>query len=570
MKWSQTLIPTVKETPSDAEVVSHKLMIRAGMLRKVSAGIYNYLPLALRVIRNVENIIREEMNRSSSELLMPILSPAELWHETGRWGIYGKELMRVTDRKDNQYALGPTHEEVVTDIVRNELNSYKQLPICLYQIQDKFRDEVRPRFGVMRGREFIMKDGYSFHDTAESLDEFYKIMYETYTRIFRRCGLRFRAVLADSGAIGGKETHEFMVLAESGESRVLACPDTDCAYAATDETAEGRIARRATVDGDARMEKIATPGKKTIEDVAEFLGVAPFDCGKAVCFVDDDRDGKFHLVLVRGDRQVNEPKLMKALEAPRLRAATDDEIKKACGCEPGYLGPVGMAQDVSIVADLSLRDMPACVVGANEPDYHYVRAVNGRDFRITAFYDVATVEPGDGCPKCGKPLEAFRGIEVGQIFKLGTRYSESMNAKFLDRNGKEKPFIMGCYGIGVTRTVAAAIEQNHDENGIVWPQGIAPYAVVVTSLKPTVDDVAEKIYRELAKQGIDVLYDDRPLRPGFKLKDADLIGIPYRITVGPNKLTEGVVEIRNRATGEDIEAAPELAAQKIAELLKKE
>jgi len=550
MRWSRYLLTTLKETPNEAEVVSHVLMLRAGMIRKVAAGVFNYLPLCYRSIRKLERIVREEMDKSAQEILMPILTPGDLWIESGRWHVYGKELMRLKDRKDADFALGPTHEEVVTDLARREVRSYRQLPLCLYQIQDKFRDEVRPRFGVMRGREFIMKDGYSFHRDRACLDKYYEVMHQTYTRIFRRCGLDFRPVLADPGAIGGNETHEFMVLAANGESAIVWCPEQSCGYVATDEVAESVIPEVVRSPELRPLELVETPNCKTIEDVARFLGAETSACVKAMIYT----TGKeIVLAFVRGDRQLNEAKLRRSVGGVEIEMAGDEAMIRAAGISPGYTGPVGLGQGLRVVADRSLAGMTNMVVGGNKDGYHYRGANWDRDMRRPTFADLTLAQAGDGCPRCGRALNVSRGIEVGQIFKLGTKYSESLGATFLDEDGQEKPFVMGCYGIGITRTIAAAIEQNHDENGIVWPISLAPFEVIVTSLaaaKPAVREAADRIYEELAAAGVEVLYDDRELSPGFKLKDADLIGVPLRIVVGDRGLKQGAVEMKRRSRKE--------------------
>jgi prolyl-tRNA synthetase len=556
MRWSKYLLTTLKETPTEAEVISHVLMLRGGMIRKVAAGIYNFLPFCWRAIRKFEQIVREEMDKSAQEILMPILTPAELWMESGRWDVYGKELMRLQDRKDAGFALGPTHEEVVTELVRREVRSYRQLPLCLYQIQDKFRDEVRPRFGVMRGREFIMKDGYSFHRDRADLDAYYQVMYATYTCIFKRCGLDFRPVLADPGAIGGNETHEFMVLAENGESGILWCPDAACGYAATDEVAASVIP---VVEPQAQrppMDLVETPGCASIEDVARFLGAPTCQCAKAMIY--RGRDGLV-LAFVRGDRQLNEAKLRAAAGGGEIALATDEAEVRQAGLSPGYTGPVGLRPGLRVFADSALRDMANLVVGGNRDGFHYRNANWDRDMARPAFLDLTLAVSGDGCPRCGRPLSLSRGIEVGQVFKLGTKYSDALKATFLDEDGKEKPFVMGCYGIGITRTIGAAIEQNNDRDGIVWPISLAPFEVLVTSLGAAKEEVrraADSIYQDLVAADVEVLYDDRELSPGVKLKDADLIGLPVRVVVGDRGLKEGVVEVRLRKTGHTVKALP--------------
>ena len=550
MRYSQYFIPTVKETPSDAEVISHKLMLRAGMIRKLAAGIYNYLPLGLRSIRKVEQIVREEMNRAGAiELLMPAVQPAELWKESGRWDFYGKELLRFKDRKDAEFCMGPTHEEVITDLIRKEIRSYRQMPINLYQIQGKFRDEIRPRFGLMRGREFIMKDAYSFDVNEAGADVSYEKMYKAYRRIFERCGLKFRAVEADTGTIGGNYSHEFMVLADSGEDAIVSC--SCCEYAANMEKAETRKSTAAEHADPRPMEHIATPGQKSIEEVSAFLGVNATQVVKTLVLV---ADGEPVVALLRGDYDLNEIKLKNHLGAAEIEMAEDDVVLKVTGAPTGYAGPVGLAGKVKVVADLSLQGMHNFVTGANAADMHLKNVNVGRDFSVEGYVDIRNVVIGDPCPRCdsGK-LEIWRGIEVGHVFKLGTKYSKALNASFLDANGKEQIIFMGCYGIGIGRTVAACIEQNHDENGIIFPIPIAPFQCIVSALSAKDDEVkaaSEQIYNELLEAGVEVLLDDRDERPGFKFKDADLIGIPLRIVVGAKTLAEGKVELKERRSGE--------------------
>ncbi|ACH39894.1 prolyl-tRNA synthetase [Citrifermentans bemidjiense Bem] len=555
MRYSQYFIPTVKETPSDAEVISHKLMLRAGMIRKLAAGIYNYLPFGLRSIRKVEAIVREEMNRAGAiELLMPAVQPAELWKESGRWEFYGKELLRFNDRKDAEFCMGPTHEEVITDLIRKEVRSYRQLPINLYQIQGKFRDEIRPRFGLMRGREFIMKDAYSFDVNEAGADVSYEKMYKAYRRIFERCGLKFRAVEADTGTIGGSYSHEFMVLADSGEDAIVSC--SACEYAANMEKAETRKGEGIEHADPRPMEHVSTPGQKSIEDVATFLGVQNTQVVKTLVLV---ADGEPVVALIRGDYDLNEIKLKNHLGCAELEMAEDDVVVKVTGAPTGYAGPVGLAAKVKVVADLSLEGMHNFVTGANAADTHLKNVNIGRDFSVSGFVDIRNVVIGDACPRCdsGK-LEIWRGIEVGHVFKLGTKYSKALKATFLDADGKEQIIFMGCYGIGVGRTVAACIEQNHDENGIIFPIPIAPFQCIISSLSAKEDEVkaaSESIYQELLEAGIEVLLDDRDERPGFKFKDADLIGIPLRIVVGAKALAEGKVELKERRSGE-VEVLP--------------
>jgi len=548
MRYTQYFIPTVKETPADAEVISHKLMLRAGMVRKVAAGIYSYLPMGLRSIRKVENIVREEMNRAGGiEILMPMVTPAELWQESKRWEQYGKELLRLKDRKDNEFCLGPTHEEVVTDIVRREVRSYRQMPLNLYQIQTKFRDEIRPRFGLMRGREFIMKDAYSFDVDEQGADISYEKMYQAYRRIFARCGLRFRAVEADTGSIGGNWSHEFMVLADSGEDAIVSC--NACDYAANVEKAESRIIE-APEHADARpLEKVHTPGRKSIQEVSDFLQVPANTTVKMLVLMADNLPVA---VLLRGDHDLNEIKLKKILGCEELELATDEVIASVTGAPVGYLGPVG--QKIRMIADLTVKGMRNFVAGANETDYHLKNVNPERDFVMGEYADIRNVTHGDACPRCtGGVLEMWRGIEVGHVFKLGMKYSKALNATFLDPDGKEQTVFMGCYGIGIGRTVAACIEQNHDDNGIVFPLPIAPFHCIVSAINPKdelVSSAAEDIYARLQAAGVEVLYDDRDERPGVKFKDADLIGIPLRIVVGAKNLAEGKVELKQRRGGE--------------------
>jgi prolyl-tRNA synthetase len=562
MRYSQYFIPTVKETPSDAEVISHQLMLRSGMIRKLAAGIYNYLPLGLRSIRKVEAIVREEMNKAGAiEMLMPAVQPAELWKESGRWDFYGKELLRFKDRKDAEFCMGPTHEEVVTDLIRKEVRSYRQLPINLYQIQGKFRDEIRPRFGLMRGREFIMKDAYSFDVNEAGADVSYAKMYKAYRRIFERCGLRFRAVEADTGSIGGNFSHEFMVLADSGEDAIVSC--SACQYAANMEKAETRKSA-AGEPADARpLERVTTPGQKSVEEVALFLGVSSKEVVKTLVLLADNEPV---VALLRGDYDLNEIKLKNHLGCAELEMAGDDVVAKVTGAPTGYAGPVGLPGKVKIVADLSLEGMHNFVVGANAGDTHLKNVNLERDFSVTGFVDIRNVIIGDPCPRCDEgSLEIWRGIEVGHVFKLGTKYSKALHATFLDADGKEQIIYMGCYGIGIGRTVAACIEQNHDENGIIFPIPIAPFQVIVSALSAkddSVKDAAEAIYQDLLESGIEVLLDDRDERPGFKFKDADLIGIPLRIVVGAKHLADGRVELKERRSGE-VELLP------IAEALEK-
>jgi prolyl-tRNA synthetase len=572
MLYSRYFIPTLKETPSDAEVISHQLMLRAGMIRKLAAGIYNYLPLGLRSIRKFEAIVREEMNKADAiEMLMPSVQPAELWQESGRWQFYGKELLRFKDRKDGEFCMGPTHEEVITDMVRREIKSYRQMPLNFYQIQTKFRDEIRPRFGLMRGREFIMKDAYSFDVDSDAADLSYEKMYQAYMRIFERCGLNFRAVEADTGSIGGSSSHEFMVLADSGEDAIVSCDS--CRYAANVEKAESRLVSVKNEKSLLNAEKVSTPSMKTIAAVAEFLNLDPTHTIKTLIYCSESDVPV--MVLLRGDHELNEIKLKNAMGWDEVRMASEEQIMQLTGSPVGFLGPINLKQPLTIVADLMVQDMVNVVIGANECDMHLINTTPVRDFSVERFIDLRNVAAGDLCPRCdtGK-LEMWRGIEVGHVFKLGTKYSTALNATYLDTDGKEQVIFMGCYGIGIGRTVAAAIEQNHDENGIIFPLPIAPFHCSVVALNTKDKGVmaeAEEIYFKLEKLGIDVLFDDRDERPGIKFKDNDLMGIPLRIVVGSKGLAEGKVEVKKRATGEvlllPIEEAIDLVKQLVESAL---
>ncbi|HXG57717.1 MAG TPA: proline--tRNA ligase [Thermoanaerobaculia bacterium] len=540
MRWSRYFIVTLREVPADADVISQKLMMRAGMIRKVAAGIYTYLPLGLRSIRKLEAIVREEMNRAGAvELLMPAIQPAELWMESGRWQQYGKELLRIKDRHERDFVFGPTHEEVITETVRDLVSSYRQLPVNLYQIQTKFRDEVRPRFGLMRGREFIMKDAYSFHTSRESLDETYEAMREAYQRVFHRCGLEHVPVEADTGNIGGSASHEFMVLAQSGEDAVVSCPN--CKYGANIEKATSKFFDdEVEPPPSGAMAEIHTPGTKTIDDVGRFLGRPTSQLVKTLVF---ETEKGAVMVLVRGDREGNEVKIRNYLGVQMLTMLSDAEFEAATGGPVGFCGPVA-AKCTRVLADSSLRGRKNWIVGANKPDTHLERAMPGRDFPEPEYGDFTTVLAGDPCVRCGTPLEIHRGIEVGHIFKLGTKYSEAMHCEYLDEKGERQPMIMGCYGLGIGRTVAAAVEQSHDADGIIWPVPVAPFEVIVTAVgrEETVLRVANEVYEKLLAAGIDVLFDDRDERPGVKFKDADLIGFPLRIAVGAKSLANGQIE----------------------------
>lgn len=548
MRQSKLFLPTLREVPAEAEIISHQLMVRAGLMRQLASGVYTYLPLGHRVLRKVQQIVREEMERADAqEISMPAIQPAELWQETGRWEAYGPELMRLKDRHNRDFVLGPTHEEVVTGLVRDNLNTYKKLPINLYQIQTKYRDEVRPRFGVIRSREFIMKDAYSFDTTREGLDKSYDSMYDAYTRIFTRTGLTFRAVEADAGAIGGKGTHEFMALSAIGEDTIAYC--TSCDYAANLEKAE--VVYKPVgeeVASQSEMEKVPTPDVKTIEQLMNHFDMEARQMIKALVFKADDR---FVVALVRGDHELNDTKLKNIVDANVLTMATEAEMSKF-GVPVGFVGPINLPDEIEVYADSAVRDMQVAVTGANEKDYHYKNVVPERDFTVTAYGDLRNIVEGDECPRCGGHIAFARGIEVGHVFKLGTRYSEKMGAKFLDENGREQPMIMGCYGIGVSRTVAACVEQNNDENGITWPWSLAPFHIHVVPVNVKNEEqkqLAESLYEKLQSEGFEVLLDDRSERAGVKFKDADLIGLPIRITVG-GKAGEGLVECKVRKTGE--------------------
>ncbi len=547
MRMSNMLIATLREVPAEAEIASHQLMLRAGLIRKMASGIYNHLPLGVKVLKKVEDIVREEMdNAGAQELLCSAVIPAELWQESGRWDAYGAEMFRVKDRNQRDFCLGPTHEEVFTNIVKNEIKSYKQLPLNLYQIQTKYRDETRPRFGVMRSREFIMKDAYSFDKDQAGLDIAFDKMHDAYVKIFNRCGLDAKCVEADSGAIGGSNSAEFMVKSEVGEDDVVFC--TECNYAANIEKAEAK-AEIAEAEELVAMERVSTPDSRTIEEVSEFLKVSPKKTVKTLIY---NVDGKLVGVLVRGDREVNEVKVANAANASAdIELASHEEVLRATGAETGFAGPVGLRVDLLLV-DEEVSRMYNMVTGANETGFHLTGVNYGREFEGVVG-DFRNVEEGEVCPKCGGKVTIARGTEVGHIFKLGTKYSEAMNAKFIDEDGKEKPFIMGCYGIGVTRTVASIIEQHHDENGIIWPLEVAPYHVSVVAVNSKDEDqmrIATEIYEELKSMGVEALLDDRKERAGVKFKDSELMGIPMRITVG-KKISDGEVEFKLRTGGEN-------------------
>jgi len=558
MRFSKLVNKTLKETPKDAEVISHQLMTRAGMIRKVGSGIYVYMPLGQRVLKKIQTIVCEELDLAGAqELLMPVLQPVSLWHESGRYEKTGKELMTMTDRHNNEFILGPTHEEVITDIIKNTISSYKELPLNVYQIQTKFRDEVRPRFGLMRGREFLMKDGYSFHLNHDSLEAEYENMHQAYNRIFERLGLKFRAVEADSGNIGGSKTHEIHVLASSGEDEILYC--NHCDYAANIEKAVAHMAIENESGELKASETVETPNRESIEDVANFLDITAANCAKAVAC---KTEKGFVLVLLRGDYEVNEIKLKNLLDVIDLEWASEEEMK-SLGMEKGYIGPIGIHQDVKIILDTTLESAKNYVVGANVANAHIINVNHGRDFTPHLVADIHSAKVGDGCTRClGGTLESARGIEVGQIFQLGTKYSESMNLTVIGEDGKPTKLTMGCYGIGVSRTMAAVIEQNNDDFGIVWPMAIAPFEVNIMAANPKDEEqvkMAESLYTQFRNIGVDTIIDDRNERIGFKLKDSDLIGIPVKIIVGKS-LAEGSVEVKLRKGGDMLLAVGEVVA----------
>ena len=548
MRVSKMFAPTLREVPAEAEVVSHQLLLRAGFMRKSTNGMYSYLPLAWRVLKKIENIVREEMdNAGAQEIMMPIMQPAEIWQESGRWGAYGAEMIRLKDRHNREYCLGPTHEEMVTTLIKGDVRSYRQLPMNVYQIQDKFRDERRPRFGLMRSRDFIMKDAYSFDRDEAGLDVSYKSMYDAYTNVFNRCGLTFRPVEADSGAIGGSGSHEFMVIAESGEAEIVYC--TECDYAANVEKAEMHVIEAADEAALERAE-VETPNCKSIADVCAFLNMPVEKSVKAVAYKSEKG---LILCFVRGDHEVNEVKVINTCDVLEVEMA-DESLLVENGTCGGYMGPVGIdPEKVMVVVDHSVMQMRNFCCGANKEGYHMINVNPGRDFTQTFVADIRLIQEGDPCPHCGGKVSKARGIEVGQVFKLFTKYSAAMNCTFLDENGKENPMVMGCYGIGVSRTMAACIEQNNDKDGMIWPVAIAPYEVLVVPVN-TKDEAstakAEEIYEVLKKAGVEAVIDDRNERPGVKFKDADLIGYPLRVVVGPKTLAEGNIEVKARRTGE--------------------
>lgn len=564
MRYSKMLAPTLREVPAEAEIVSHKLMLRSGLMRKVASGVYTYLPLGWRTIGKISNIIREEMDNSGAqELMFPIVQPAELWQKSGRWDVYGDELWRVKDRHGRDFCLGPTHEEIVSSLMANEINSHKQLPMMVYQMQNKYRDERRPRFGLMRSREFIMKDCYSFDKDEAGLDLSYHIMYDAYTRIFQRCGLDFRPVEADNGAIGGSSSHEFMVLAESGEAEILYCDK--CNYAANTEIAQTSDKPEAATEEMAALEKVETPHCGTIDEVAAYLKLDTKKTMKALAYT---ADGEVVVIFVRGDRHLNEIKVQNYLGATTFYMSTEEELAQA-GLVKGYIGPVG--QKVKVLLDQEVVAGVNLCCGANDTGYHLINVNYQRDF-TGEVGEFRTVEPGEGCPHCDGTLRSARGIEVGQVFKLGNKYSIAMEANYLDENGKSNPMVMGCYGIGVGRTMAAAIEQNYDENGIVWPWAIAPYQIIIVPVSEksqTQMEAGEKLYNDLTAAGYEVIFDDRSERAGVKFKDADLIGIPLRITIGDKSLAKGELEYKIRRGGESGAISVDNALEDINKLVAK-
>lgn len=567
MLASRLYSPTLRELPADAVVVSHQYMLKAGMMRKIGNGIYSFLPLAWRSIQKVEKIIREEINKTGAqEIMMPIVQPAELWQKTGRWDVFGPEMFKLKDRNDREYCLGPTHEELVTSLIQMDTTSYKQLPVSVYQIQNKYRDEKRPRFGLMRSREFIMKDGYTFDADEEGLDKQYKLMYDAYTRIFTRCGLTFRPVIADSGAIGGSGSHEFEVLADSGEADIVYCEN--CDFAANIEAVDP-LTVKCDIHNDKEKELVETPGQHTIEMVCDFLHAPVAQSVKAVVY---NVDGLVVLAMVRGDHEANETKIQHIYNAINVDMASDEDLKKV-GLTAGYISPIGLkrTKDFDILVDPTVMEMQDACCGANEKDKHYIHVNPARDFTDVRVETIRQIQEGDVCPHCGGKIVRCRGIEVGQVFKLGTKYSEALHATFLDNQGKSHPFVMGCYGIGVTRTVAASIEQNHDDDGIIWPVAIAPYEAVIVPANNKSEEVmaaARKLYEDMEDSRDEVVLDDRNERAGIKFKDADLIGYPVRVTIGKKWQQSGCVEIKIRRSGEVVEVPLEEAKDKVLEILK--
>jgi prolyl-tRNA synthetase len=569
VRWSRYLLPTWKEEPAEAEIPSHRLMLRAGLIRKVASGVYEFLPFGYRALKKVERIVREEMDAIGAlEMKLPVLQPEELWRRTGRWEDFGPEMFKLTDRKGQGFALGPTHEEIITELAAREISSWRDMPLVLYQIGEKYRDEIRPRFGVMRAREFLMKDAYSFHVTWTSLEETYRDMYIAYSRIFTRCGLVFKAVEAPTGVMGGNISHEFMAIADTGEDEIALC--ASCGYAANRLVAHTEPP--SPPPGEERpMELVATPNVRTVEELVSFLGVNPAQIVKTFLYV--GREGAM-AVLVRGDQELEETKLFQAKGDPTLRRVDDpEEAERLSGAPFGFLGPIGLS--VPIWADEAVRDLPTAVVGANKSGYHYIGAKAGRDFRVDRYLDLHQARDGDPCGHCGTPLRIRKGIEVGQIFQLGTKYSEALGATFLDRDGEEKPIIMGCYGIGVSRILGAVIEQHHDEEGIIWPLEIAPFQVLIAVLRPDIGaqmELAERLAMTLDQQGLEVLLDDRDRSPGEKFHDAKLIGIPVLLVIGPKALKRGVVDAERRRDGAKttFAAAEEAVVRGVREFLRSE
>lgn len=566
MLASRLYSPTLREIPADAVVVSHQYMLKAGMMRKISNGLYAFLPLAWRSIRKIEDIIREEMAKiGCQEIMMPIVQPAEFWQETGRWAVFGPEMFKLKDRHDHEYCLGPTHEELITALTRMDTSSYKQLPVSLFQIQNKYRDEKRPRFGLMRSREFIMKDAYTFDADEEGLDKQYKLMYDAYTRIFTRCGLHFRPVIADTGAIGGSGSHEFEVIADAGEADIVYC--TSCDFAANVEAVQPKAVSQ-HIHNDKEKELVSTPGQHTISMVCEYLHAPVSQSIKAVVYKLDD---KVVLAMVRGDHEVNEVRLQNIYHAVNVGMASDEDLK-ACGLTAGYISPIGLkiSDKFDIVVDASVMEMEDACCGGNQKDMHYIHVNPKRDFPNVRVDTIRLIDTHDVCPVCGGHIEMKKGIEVGQVFKLGTKYSEALGCNFLDQNGKSHPMVMGCYGIGVTRTVAASIEQNHDEDGIIWPINIAPYEAVIVPFNTKDEEVmkaAKELYEALNTSRDEIVLDDRKGRAGPKFKDADLIGYPVRVTIGKKLKENGTVEIKIRRTGEVIEVPFAEAAEKVNSVL---
>ncbi len=569
MRMSRTYIPTLREAPSEAEIPSHKLMLRAGLMRKLASGVYSYLPIAMRVLHKIESIVREEMNSQGGlEVLMSALQPSQIWQKSGRWNDFGPEMFKLKDRGDREFCLGPTHEELFTDLITDEVSSYKQLPLLLYQIQTKYRDEIRPRFGIMRAREFIMKDLYSFDSTLEGLDESYKKMYDAYCEVFKRCGLEYYVVEADTGAMGGSDSHEFIIPSDIGEDEMALC--NGCGYAANVERCECPQPEDENVKDELEeFNTVQTPGIKTIDDLGKFFNV---DANKMIKTLIYKGDSQVWAVLVRGDCDINEAKLRKALSVTDLELADDDTILEVTGAPTGFAGPVGL-DNIMIIADYSIKNVVNGITGANKKDQHLTGVNPGRDFNVKRYEDLRIVKDGELCPKCGQPLVVRRGIEVGHIFKLGTKYTQSLGATFLDEKGVEKPIIMGSYGIGITRTLGAIIETNHDDKGITWPLAVAPYHVIIVSVNCNDQESSafcEKVYDDLKSAGIEVIMDDRKERPGVKFNDADLIGVPIRVTIGPRGIKKDSVEIKLRKTGKESMVHVSQVVNNVEEMVKEE